>query len=215
VLGAADRLPAIFRVGAERLTITGVPEIRTDHAACSWSRLTRYSNAEGSERALLSAVGTWSIAIAVVNRIHVGCQTKSPRARRQLKLRHSAWRMRVLCTGQTVLSSRAVTHDTVRNVLPFYAAARLTEPQADEVREHLVTGCSQCLDELFRLQRGIPRCEPEQERPTAAREPPARPSLAAVSAVMVIAVCQETAADVEPGGAIEHGSRLRRFSLRR
>ena len=71
------------------------------------------------------------------------------------------------------------------------------------------------LDELFRLQRGIPRCEPEQERPTAAREPPARPSLAAVSAVMVIAVCQETAADVEPGGAIEHGSRLRRFSLRR
>jgi len=43
--------------------------------------------------------------------------------------------MRVLCTGQTVLSSRAVTHDAVRNLLPFYAAARLTEPQADEVRD--------------------------------------------------------------------------------
>jgi len=57
---------------------------------------------------------------------------RSPRER---ELRHAAWRMRVLCTGQTVLSSRAVTHDAVRNLLPFYAAAGLTEPQADEVRD--------------------------------------------------------------------------------
>ena len=51
---------------------------RSCRAFLEW--LTRYSNAEGSERALLSAVEL-SIAIAVVDRIHVGCQAKSPRAR--------------------------------------------------------------------------------------------------------------------------------------
>jgi hypothetical protein len=50
-----------------------------------------------------------------------------------------------------------VTHEHVRILLPRYAAGDLTSPDADAVRTHLATGCTDCLEALFRMPIGMPR----------------------------------------------------------
>lgn len=50
-----------------------------------------------------------------------------------------------------------VTHEHVRILLPRYAAGALTTVDADAIRAHLATGCSDCLEALFRMPIGMPR----------------------------------------------------------
>ena len=50
-----------------------------------------------------------------------------------------------------------VTHDHLRMLLPRYAAGTLGRDQVEGVQSHLATGCTACLNELFRLPVGMPR----------------------------------------------------------
>ena len=45
-------------------------------------------------------------------------------------------------------------------LLPRYAAGALMSVDADAVRAHLATGCSDCLEALFRMPIGMPRDVP-------------------------------------------------------
>jgi hypothetical protein len=49
-----------------------------------------------------------------------------------------------------------VTHDELHALLPTYAAGELDEETADAVREHLATGCADCLGDLFARPVGRP-----------------------------------------------------------
>jgi hypothetical protein len=51
----------------------------------------------------------------------------------------------------------AVTHEEIRQLLPRYAGGTLPMTDADEVRGHLASGCTECLGVLYRMPVGIPR----------------------------------------------------------
>src|SRR5258706_12925263 len=75
--------------------------------------------------------------------------------------------------------SRGVTHDELRSLLAPYAAGTLPPDDAETLRRHLATGCTTCLDALFRLPVGLPRVSEQEMRPAAepiAAAPPARAS---------------------------------------
>ena len=50
-----------------------------------------------------------------------------------------------------------VTHEEIRTLLPRYAGGVLTMVDAEAVRAHLASGCTGCLDVLYRLPVGMPR----------------------------------------------------------
>lgn len=55
------------------------------------------------------------------------------------------------------MMSVAVTHDHLRMLLPSYAAGVLTMGDSEAIRAHLVDGCGECLDALYRMPVGMPR----------------------------------------------------------
>jgi hypothetical protein len=71
-----------------------------------------------------------------------------------------------------------VTHDELRSLLAPYAAGTLPPADAEALRGHLATGCTACLDALFRLPVGLPRVAADEVPPPAVpivAAPPARP----------------------------------------
>jgi len=89
----------------------------------------------------------------------------------------SATRAHVLPPAAALCSLR-VTHAEARRLLPGYAAGDLGAAEADGVRAHLVTGCAECLDDLFRRPVGMPQPELPDDVPARAARLPARRGLA-------------------------------------
>jgi hypothetical protein len=58
-----------------------------------------------------------------------------------------------------------VTHDELRGLLAPYAAGTLPQDDAEALRDHLATGCTTCLDALFRLPVGLPRVAADELPP--------------------------------------------------
>jgi hypothetical protein len=83
--------------------------------------------------------------------------------------------------------STGVTHDELRSLLAPYAAGTLPTADAEALRGHLATGCTTCLDALFRLPVGLPRAATDGARPVvpALVEPPAHPAAGAPWSVVV------------------------------
>jgi hypothetical protein len=50
-----------------------------------------------------------------------------------------------------------VTHEEIRTLLPRYAGGVLMTVDAEAVRAHLASGCTDCLDGLYRMPVGMPR----------------------------------------------------------
>jgi hypothetical protein len=50
-----------------------------------------------------------------------------------------------------------VTHEEIRTLLPRYAGGVLAMVDAEVVRAHLASGCTDCLDVLYRMPVGMPR----------------------------------------------------------
>lgn len=75
-----------------------------------------------------------------------------------------------------------VTHEDLRTLLPRYAGGLLTMAEAETVRAHLASGCTACLDVLYRMPVGMPRTVEEPSPPPAASvsmgtmPPPAGPA---------------------------------------
>ena len=73
---------------------------------------------------------------------------------------------RIGCFAGAVCS-RGVTHDELRSLLAPYAAGTLPPADAEALRGHLATGCTTCLDALFRLPVGLPRVAADETPPPA------------------------------------------------
>jgi len=63
-----------------------------------------------------------------------------------------------------------MTHEEARELLPRYAAGILSDESSDAVRAHLVRGCRDCLEDLFRRPFGLTAPDPDPDPP--APEPP-------------------------------------------
>ena len=99
----------------------------------------------------------------------------------------------VRCTGTsnvTGYAPRGVTHDDLYLLLPRYAAGELDEVQAFVVRDHLATGCPECLAAVFRPSGSNgPAPGASVERAVLAEAPaPRRPSRRLVYALGFLAM---------------------------
>jgi hypothetical protein len=76
------------------------------------------------------------------------------------------------------LSSAAVDHDEIRSLLSTYAAGQCGSDQSMLIREHLASGCGDCLRSLYSYPIGLPRRMPVEPalEPEPAPEPDAPPS---------------------------------------
>jgi hypothetical protein len=76
----------------------------------------------------------------------------------------------------------SVTHEEIRTLLPRYAGGVLTTVDAEAVRAHLASGCTDCLDVLYRMPVGMPRAaeaaptQPGSGGPAGSMPPPAGPA---------------------------------------
>jgi hypothetical protein len=85
--------------------------------------------------------------------------------------------------------SRGVTHDELRSLLAPYAAGTLPREEAEALRDHLATGCTACLDALFRLPVGLPRTAPDDSPPVAVPiAGPSRTRAVAAGSMVVVAL---------------------------
>ncbi|HZP40752.1 MAG TPA: hypothetical protein VFD84_04475 [Candidatus Binatia bacterium] len=78
-----------------------------------------------------------------------------------------------------------MTHEELRGLLPRYAAGDLDAATVEAVRNHLATGCTDCLTDLFRRPVGLPR-PPFSAPPPSASGRPAGDAARVLSAALVV-----------------------------
>jgi hypothetical protein len=88
-------------------------------------------------------------------------------------------------------SSAAVDHDDVRSMLSTYAAGQLGSDESKIVREHLASGCADCLRVLYSYPVGLPRPAPVEPEPEDEWPPPAPPATVTVSSTTPAVAAQE------------------------
>jgi hypothetical protein len=86
--------------------------------------------------------------------------------------------------SRLTISFAAVDHEAIRSLLSTYAAGGLDTRQSAVVREHLASGCAECLHALYSYPMGLPRrmpLEPEPLAPAHVEIAPAGPAIAPVT----------------------------------
>lgn len=97
------------------------------------------------------------------------------------------------------VSSPAVEHDDIKSMLSTYAAGQLAADRSTLVREHLASGCVDCLRVLYSYPIGIPRPHPVEPEPGEEwTPPPAAPATVTVSSTTPGVAAQVAPAPPEP-----------------
>jgi len=90
-------------------------------------------------------------------------------------------------------AARRVSHEELRALVPDYAAGDLDWGRATAVRAHLVSGCGECLTELFSRPVGLPRPALGDGHPLVAKPGLARRIAAAAFVVVLLGLVGLTA----------------------
>jgi hypothetical protein len=102
------------------------------------------------------------------------------------------------------LSSAAVDHDEIRSLLSTYAAGQCRYDESQLVREHLASGCADCLRALYSYPVGLPRATPAESperEPEPDHEPerePEKPPSARPISPATVTVSSTTPAQAPP-----------------